>query len=260
VHAISALEKARALVGLAIVEYTQGELARARTNMEQALALAHEAVDMTVIAPAEILLGHVEYAAGNVGAANDRFTRSLEIFRAAAIPWGVGNALTGLAGVALASGDVPRAERLLDEAASVLRQAGPWYLALALYWRAMLAVRRGDADHALAIVRESLTRIRDLHDKFAFVHAMVPLAAAAELKGDHAWTARELGASDVVTERTGAKVLDHAVRDLRSDTERAARVGLGTERWADAYAAGRSASIDALLQDIDDHAATPLVE
>jgi hypothetical protein len=112
---------------------------------------------------------------------------------------------------------------------------------------------RGDADHALAIVRESLTRIRDLHDKFAFVHAMVPLAAAAALTGDHAWTARVLGASDVVTERTGAKVLDHAVRDLRSDTERAARVGLGTERWADAYAAGRSASIDALLQDIDDH-------
>jgi hypothetical protein len=97
---------------------------------------------------------------------------------------------------------------------------------------------RGDADHALAIVRESLTRIRDLHDKFAFVHAMVPLAAAAALKGDHAWTARVLGASDVVTERTGVKVLDHAVRDLRSDTERAARVGLGTERWADAYAAG----------------------
>lgn len=119
---------------------------------------------------------------------------------------------------------------------------------------------RGDADHALAIVRESLTRIRDLHDKFAFVHAMVPLAAAAALKGNHAWTARVLGASDVVTERTGAKVLDHAVRDLRSDTERAARVGLGTERWADAYAAGRSASIDALLQDIDDHAAIPLVE
>ena len=53
---------------------------------------------MGLVALAEILLGHVEHALGNVNAARDRFTRSLEEFRALAIPWGVGNALTGLAG------------------------------------------------------------------------------------------------------------------------------------------------------------------
>ena len=172
----------------------------------------------------------------------------------------MGSALTGLAGVALTNGDIGEAERLLDEATTVLRQAGPWYLTFALFARAVLSVRRGEAEGAIAIVRESLTRSRDLHDKFAFVHAMVPLAAAAALKGDDAWAARVLGAADVVTERTGATVLDHSARDLREHTERDVRARLGPERWAEAYAAGRTSSLDALLQDIDDHAATPLVE
>jgi ATP/maltotriose-dependent transcriptional regulator MalT len=133
----------------------------------------------------------------------------------------------------------------------VLRHAGPWFLALALYLRAILAVRRGNPDQAIAMVRESLTRIRELHDKFAFVYALVPLAAAAVLKGDDAWAARILGARDSVTERTGATVVDQSVQDLREQAEQGVRARLGPDRWARAYAAGRSTSIDSLLKDID---------
>ena len=96
-----------------------------------------------------------------------------------------------------------------------------------------------------------LTRIRELHDKFSFVYALVPLAASAVRKGDDAWRARILGARDVVTERTGVIVADKSVRDLRDQAERDARARLGQERWAPAYAAGRIASIDSLLKDID---------
>jgi hypothetical protein len=42
-------------------------------------------------------------------------------------------------------------------------------------------------------VRERLSYTRELHDKFAFAYALVPLAATAILKGDHAWAARILG-------------------------------------------------------------------
>jgi ATP/maltotriose-dependent transcriptional regulator MalT len=92
--------------------------------------------------------------------------------------------LTAMAWVALASGDVDEAERLLDDAVSVLRDAGPWFLSLGLYIRAFLAVRRGNAVQATAITRENLTRLRDLQDKFSFLYALVPLAAAAALKGN----------------------------------------------------------------------------
>jgi ATP/maltotriose-dependent transcriptional regulator MalT len=183
--------------------------------------------------------------------AGDRFTNSLVGFRALGIMWGTGNALTGLAGVAFAAGDVDQAKRLLDEATSALRQAGPWYMTLALYVRAMLAVRNNDPDTAIAVVRESLTLIRELHDKFCFVQAMVPLAAAAVLKGDDAWAARILGARDAVIERTGVSLVDSRVHDLREHSEPHVRVRLGPDRWAEAYSAGRTSSVDAMLKDID---------
>jgi ATP/maltotriose-dependent transcriptional regulator MalT len=204
-----------------------------------------------MVVQAKNMLGHVEYGAGDVHAARDRFFCSVEGFKALALPWGTGNALSGLAGATLASGDAEQAERLLEEAESVLRHAGPWFSSLALYVRGILEVRRGNPDRAIALARENLTHIRKLHDKFAFVYALVPLAAAAALKGDDAWAAQILGARDAVTERTGATVVDESVHDLNEQSEREVRARLGPDRWARAYAAGRSASIDSLMRDID---------
>jgi predicted ATPase len=243
--------ESKALVGAAVMWYSQGEIERARTALTRALALAHDVLDTDVVAQAEHLLGHVEHAGGNADAARDRFTRSVAAFRALEIPWGVGSALNGMAKVALSIGDVAQAERLLDEATSVLRHSGPWFVSLVSYRRAMLAVRRGNADEAIALVRESLTRIRELQDKFAFVYALVPLAAAAVLMGDHTWAARILGARDAVTERTGATIVDQSVDDLREQAEREVRANLGPARWGRAYAAGRGASIDLLIKDVD---------
>jgi ATP/maltotriose-dependent transcriptional regulator MalT len=153
--------------------------------------------------------------------------------------------------VALTTGDIGQAERLLTEASSVLRQAGPWFLTWALYVRAILAVRHRNADEAITLIAESLTRIRELHDKFAFVYTLVPLAAAAVLKGDDTWAARILGARDAVTERTGVTFVDKSVHDLREGAEREVRARLGPDRWGRAYAAGHVTSIDVLLKDIE---------
>jgi hypothetical protein len=124
-------------------------------------------------------------------------------------------------------------------------------LSWTLYLRAFLAVRRGDPYEAIASVRESLAVIRELHDKFAFVYALVPLAAAAVLKGDDVWAARILGARDAVSDRTGATVVDRSVDDLKDQAERQVRARLGPDGWAREYAAGRSISIDSLMKDID---------
>jgi tetratricopeptide (TPR) repeat protein len=241
----------RALVGDAAMSYSQGELVRARTGLTRALALTHGTGDEDVVLLAESLLGNVEHAVGNMTAARDLFAHSVEGFQALGVPWGIGNAMSGLAWVALASGELDEAEHFLDEAASVLRHAGPWFLLLPLYLRAILAVRSGNPDRAIALVRDSLAHIRPLHDKFAFVYALVPLAAAAVLKGDDAWAARIMGARDAVTESTGATAVDKSVHDLREEAERKARARLGPERWARAYARGRTSSIDAVMKDID---------
>jgi predicted ATPase/DNA-binding XRE family transcriptional regulator len=243
--------ESRALLGAAVMSYAHGKLERARTRVTRALALADRAGDADVAAQAENLYGHLDHAGGDLDAARRRFARSMMAFRAVANPWGVGNALIGMASVALAAGEVDEAERRLDEATVVLQHAGPWFVNLPLYIRAILAVRRMNPDEAIALVRESVTRSRQLHDRFAFVYALIPLAAAAALKGDYNWAARVLGARDAVTERTGAIGVDKSVRDIRERAEREARERLGPDRWTRAYGAGRDASIDALLRDIE---------
>jgi hypothetical protein len=248
---LTSVPEARALVGAAMMWYSLGELGRPRTGLTRALELAHDAGDTEMVAQAEHQFGHVEHAVGNATAARARFTRSVEGFRALAIPWGVGNSLNGMAKVALSIGDVTEAERLLDEATSVLRHPGPWFLALVSFRRPTLAVHRGNPDEAIGLVRESLTLFRQLHDQFAIVYALVPLAAAAVLKGDDAWSARILGAGEAVTERTGATVVDKWVHALREQAEREVRARLGPDRWPRAYAAGRVTSIDSLIKDID---------
>ena len=243
--------ESRALLGAAVMRYAQGEHRRAHTGATRALALADAAGDLEMIAQARHLFGYVEYALGNLKAARDQFTHSVDGFRILAIPWGTGYSLSGLAAVALATGDADEAERLLDEAVSVLRRAGPWFMVVGRYMRTVLAVRRGNPNQAIALVRESLTPI-ELHDKFAFVYTLVPLAAAVALKGDDALAARILGARDAVSESTGIEIVDPTAPDLWEQVERDVRARLGPDRWARAYAAGRSASIDALLKDIDE--------
>jgi predicted ATPase/DNA-binding XRE family transcriptional regulator len=244
--------ESRALRGAGAMGYSQGEIGYARTALTRALALACDTGDMRVVAQAENLLGRVEHSLGHLDAAREHYARSLERFRALGVAWGIGNSLTGMATAHLATGDISAAERLLDEATAVLRPVAPWFLALALGVRAILAVRRGNPDESIAIVRETLTLIRGLHENHAFVFALGPLAAAAMLKGDEAWAARILGARDAVTERTGATVVvRQALDNLMGLGEREIRARLGPDRWAAAYAAGRQTSIDSLLKDID---------
>jgi len=249
-HSLPAVQESEALVGAAMMRYTQGDLGHARAGLTRALALAVHAADRPMIAEAEHLLGHVEHGVGNTGAARGLFARSVEGFRTLGIPWGVGNSLNGMAKVALAAGDDDEAARLLDEAASVLRNS-PWHLALVQYRRALLAVRRGNTDAAIAAARQSLTLFRQLHDKYAVVYAMVPLAAAAALTGDDLWAARILCARKAVTERTGAAIVDRWVHALGEQVEHQVRARLGRERWFRECASARNLAIDALLDNID---------
>ena len=240
----------KALEAAAVLWYTQGELERARAGLTRALGLA-SACDAGTAVWAEDLSARVEHARGNLNEAHDRFAVAVEGFRSRGIAWGMGNALSGMASVALAAGDVGQAEHLLDAAMPVLRQAGPWFLTWALHVRAIVAVRRGNAEYAIALARESLTCIRDLQDKYAFAYTLIPLVAAAVLKGDDEWAAQILGARDAVRDRTGATVVLKLVHDLQMHSEREVRARLGPDRWAAAYAAGRLTSFDALLKDID---------
>jgi predicted ATPase len=248
---LPASAECRALVGSSAMLFTQGAYEDVCSAATRAFARAQACGDVEIASYAELLLGHVEYGIGNGAAARGCFAGSLQGFRAASVPWGIANAVMGMAAVALASGDTEETERLLDDADTMLPRVGPWFSSLAAYVRAILALRRGSPDEAIAHVHGSLTRMRELHDNFAFVYALIPLAAAAVLKGEDTWAARILGVRDAVSQRTGAAAIDKSVQDLRDRAERDVRVRLGADRWNRAYATGRRMSIDSLLRDIE---------
>jgi len=54
-----------------------------------------------------------------------------------------------------------------------------------------------------------------------------------------------------VAERTGVRVVIKPAQALSEEVARDVRERLGPERWERAYAAGRQASIDALINDIE---------
>ena len=245
------LTESRARTGAAVMCYARGEFDRVRAELREARALTADVGTTEVAAVANLMGGHVERLAGNFTAAREQFDNSLRTFESLASPWGIGYALSMMGWLALAAGDEDEAQRLVDKAALALRGNCPWFGTLALYVRAIVAVRHRNADAAIGFVREGLALIRRVHDKFAFVHIMVPLAAAAILKGDGAWAARILGARDAVAERSGARVADGLARDLLERIEREGRTRLGADRWAQAYELGRTASIDSLLNDIE---------
>jgi tetratricopeptide (TPR) repeat protein len=249
--ALTPVVESKALIGAALLMYSVGELKAAGTEIGRAWALAESANDTVLAAHARTITGHIAHAAGQVSDAREQFARAAETFQQFSIEWARGSALSGKGGVALAMGDVAEAERLLDEATRALRDSGPWFLMPVRCFRAVLAVHRGQADEAIALMRQSLIHIRELHDKYAFVYALVPLAAGAMLKGDAARAARFLGARAAVSERTGARVVVKVIQDIGDRAERDARSVLGVDRFATAFGAGRTASIDALLKDID---------
>ena len=89
----------RALECAAVLWYTQGDLERARAGLDRALTLGHAGDIDTVVA--QDLSARVEHALGNLTAARERFTRAVEGFRSLGILWGTGNALSGMASLAL---------------------------------------------------------------------------------------------------------------------------------------------------------------
>ena len=239
----------RVLLASAVLQYSTGDLDAARATLARSRVLAQRLDNAPALLEIECVCGHVEHLAGNFDKARVHFARSAST--AGPPVWRMGSALTGLAWVALDTGNAADAERLLDEAVSALHETGPWFMLLVEFLRATLAVGRREADQAIMLVRTSLTRIRLLRDQFAFLYAVVPLAGAAALKGNHAWVARILGARAAVADLTDAAVVDNYLRDRLADFERDGKARLGLDRWTRAYTSGRTTSIDALSQDID---------
>jgi predicted ATPase/DNA-binding XRE family transcriptional regulator len=250
-HPLSSAAEVQSLIGAGTLQYLHGDLPLSHDTLLRAVGLSRDHDLPSLHAHAAMILGHVEYSMGNFEMARTLFAMSARQFHGRAEPWVVGNALGGLAWVALAEGDRAEAEQRIHEAAGVLGVLGPWFRALGNYLSALLAVQAGDANRALSAVRESLVLLRETQDRFGVMYAFAPLAGAASLLREDGWVARLVGASDALTERSGVRSVDPMGQKLWDRARLGAQTRLGPEKWARAYEAGRRSSIDLLLNEIN---------
>ena len=201
--------ESRVLNGAAVMRYMQERLDRAHQCLAcpDTRRVAQQAARICAV-HAESILGFVEHVVGNLDAARDCLARSVKGSRAQAIRWATGQTLTGLASSSLLSGDAKEAERLLDEAASVLRDAGSRSVARRVPARcpSPCAAQGTPMKQSLVISRQPDAHPRARRPVCRFPGRAGVLAAAAALKGDDAWVARILGAQDAVTDGTGIVV------------------------------------------------------
>jgi hypothetical protein len=157
-----------------------------------------------------------------------------------AIAW----ALNNLGMVALCQGDYARAEPLVEEALTLVREMGSArYIALALNNLGIVALGQHELARASACCAESLRLLRKLNNMYDIADCLVGLAGVAVEEGDPVRTARLGGAIEALLEHIDA-VLERAERAIHDRTIAAARASLDAATFAALWADGRAMPVE----------------
>ncbi|CAA9549649.1 MAG: hypothetical protein AVDCRST_MAG49-1663 [uncultured Thermomicrobiales bacterium] len=239
--------RARAAVGLALLEHCGGAEAEARAYGEEALALYRRLEDRPGTAIASYVLGKIAEDRGEYDRAEARFDEALALYRSAGDPIWTGLSLAHLGSIAFGRGEHRRAEAVLTEALGFQRGAGHGYgAAVSLLYLGHIALWAGDPATAARRYAESLSRWRHEDFRPGIAEVLSGIAAVAGTAGDAARAARLSGAVDTLRRTIGLP----AALPERTLYERAVAQGrriLGPAEWTAEEDAGRAMSVEEAL-------------
>jgi predicted ATPase len=174
-----------ALANQAGIARLRGDLARARTLLDESGARFDDADDDVGRAAVLVRRAYLELVEGATAAAYAHLETALELRRGLRDRRGVGLALSGLGLVATTAGDYASAERHLGEARDIFRRAGDrWGLASSLWRTGDLAFARGDLDGAEAALEEARSVLQVTRRHRWIANTLAGLAEVALLRGD----------------------------------------------------------------------------
>jgi predicted ATPase/DNA-binding CsgD family transcriptional regulator len=219
-----------------------GELDRAETLGNRALALSRAVGDPTGIAHALTALGWLAEFQGRFARARAFHEEALEVGRRLEdrswFAWSMRN--VGMQAFRL--GEIEVAERWLNEAIALFRQERLRFgAAFALTNLAEIALARGDLARAAALWQDwgdhlSRNVVRLPH----FLRGLAEIAAAS---GQMRWAARLLGAEEALRERSGVALMPSVVARYEQNVADV-RAALGGDAFAAAWAEGRQLSAE----------------
>jgi tetratricopeptide (TPR) repeat protein len=232
--------RGRALAGLSLILWAQGEADRAAPLADAARAIAEDLDDQELRALAVHLLGMVARVRGQLDQAEELMTEALRLERAIGTPGYGANALAVLSGIAHERGDVATSVRRAEEALAQFQAVGHAAgIATVHCTLAGLAADRGDHRNALWGYQEALRCWESIGERWMIAAAFSGLAALAAARGQPEQAATLVGVVDTRLEESGAGLWlsDRPRYDWASATAGAA---LGAARFADLRDAGRA--------------------
>ena len=177
--------RGRILYAAAILAATQDDHAAAGPLARESLELAESVGDRPAAAQARNALGITAIGAGGYPEATGHFQESLAICLELGDERGTARALGNLAKVCLRTGDIPAASGYADRCLILERAAGNTRgILLGLEVLGQIRIAQGDLPGARAALEESLALSRTLGDGFGEAMALHQLGLAAQLDGD----------------------------------------------------------------------------
>jgi tetratricopeptide (TPR) repeat protein len=214
--------RARILFGAAEFARYQGDYDRARTLLEEQMALLRRPEDALERAEAQTYLGLVFGLQGDYERARHLCQASLAFYREAGQQTGITTTLTTLAFITLAQGHALQAIALSEEVCHLLRETGNRvFLLYALFTLAQAALFQGAKEQARAACREALDLAQAQGQTYGLASSLGLIRGLAGLEGHPSQAARLFGAAQALQEHVqaphppaGRALLERMVRSL----------------------------------------------
>jgi len=238
-------ERAKALTGVGLLAYWQGDYPAARAQHEEGLAIWRQLGDRRGIGISLNNLGMVARSQGDYASARALYDESLAIKRELGDRWGVAASLNNLGNLAAEQGDYRGSRAQLEESLAIWQGMGDrGAVGTTLENLGNVAYEQGELAAARTLHVESLTLRRQVGDKLGVVISLERLAAVAASLGSPLRAARIWGAAERIRAEVGSALepKERSQLDLRVA---AAGEALGDDAAFDsAWQDGRSLTLE----------------
>ena len=243
--------RAQLLAWTGSMAWGQGDHAHAAKLHRAALPLQRQLGDQHAIAFSFTNLGNIAMEQGRYAEATACHEEALALQRAVGHTDGVAGSLHNLGEVALAEGDLERAAAFIEEGLALHRgEQSTWMVGVSLVSLGTVRRQQGDLALAAAHYREGLALTRETNNRWGIALALEGWAGLAGVLGQPARAARLFGAAAALREAVGTPV-PPAERPMHERAVEAARSPLGEERFAAAWAAGRSLTLEEAIAEAE---------
>ena len=180
---------------------------------------------------------------GELAAARTSIEESLALFRQAGDRWGASQALNAMGDMARAQGDYDRASDLYTESLLLYSQLGVKRdIPASIHNLGHVALARGDNLKAEKFFKESLTLHQELGNKQGIIECLIALAGVAAAMRQPARAARLLGSSASVREALGLAMWPAGQATYERNLA-ATRAQLDAAGWRAAWDEGQAMSM-----------------